>query len=144
MFLLQQSKPRQKTPCDGVAGAVQDFTGGQSNQSFIGDTVNNFVDTKGSGFNTVLEGGASMFGGGTVAEPGVELHRCRRLRRPGPPIGAMLVFRAYRLQDSPAAAVHDRSYVGHERFADQGHVQLGCIGWLGPTDCRESCCVGSV
>lgn len=64
---LQQSKPPQKTPCDGVAGAVQDFTGGQSNQSFIDDTVNNFVDTKGSGFNTVLEGGASMFGGGTVA-----------------------------------------------------------------------------
>ena len=64
----QQSNPQpQKPPCDGIAGAVQDFTGGQSNQSVVDDVVNNFVDTKGSGFNTVLEGGASMFGGGTVA-----------------------------------------------------------------------------
>jgi hypothetical protein len=55
---VQQSNPPQKTPCDGVAGAVQDFTGGQSTQSFVDDVINDFVDTKGSGFNMVLEGGA--------------------------------------------------------------------------------------
>ena len=59
--------PQGKPPCTGVAGAIQDFTGGQSNQSFVDDVVNNFVDTKDSGLNKLLETGSTMAGGGTVA-----------------------------------------------------------------------------
>lgn len=54
-------------PCTGVAGAIQGFTGGASNQSFTDDVVNNFVDTKDSGLNTLLETGWSLAGGSTVA-----------------------------------------------------------------------------
>jgi RHS repeat-associated protein len=61
----QSQKPQQ--PCSGIAGGIQDFTGGASNQSFLDDVVNNFVDTKDTLANTVIESGASLIGGGTAA-----------------------------------------------------------------------------
>ena len=45
-----------------------DFTGGQSNQSFLDDTLDNFVNTKDAGLlNTLFETGSSVAGGATVA-----------------------------------------------------------------------------
>jgi hypothetical protein len=57
----------QSQPCTGVAGAIQDFTGGASDQSFTDDVVNNFVDTKNSAASSALELASSLGGGGTAA-----------------------------------------------------------------------------
>jgi hypothetical protein len=63
--LAQSPQPRQ--PCSGVAGAIQDFTGGESNQSFVDDVANNFVDTNDSLASTLTKAGLSVAGGGTAA-----------------------------------------------------------------------------
>ncbi|MFL6605692.1 MAG: hypothetical protein ACJ8R9_30795 [Steroidobacteraceae bacterium] len=56
-----------REPCSGFAGDILDFTGGDSNQSFVDDVVDNFVDTKDSFGNTLFENGASIWGGGKFA-----------------------------------------------------------------------------
>jgi hypothetical protein len=49
------------------AGNILDFTGGDSNQSFVDDVVNNFVDTNDSLGSTLTKAGLSLAGGGTAA-----------------------------------------------------------------------------
>ncbi len=63
--LLPQTTQQQ--PCGGVAGAVLDSTGGQSNQSALDDIVDNFVDTNDSLASTLTKAGLSLAGGGTAA-----------------------------------------------------------------------------
>jgi hypothetical protein len=46
---------------------VRRGNGGDSNQSFLDDVVDNFVDVKDSGWSTLAELGSSWAGGGTVA-----------------------------------------------------------------------------
>ena len=55
------------TPCTGFAGNILDFTGGNSNQSFVDDVVNNFVDTNDSVASTLTKTALSLAGGGTAA-----------------------------------------------------------------------------
>jgi hypothetical protein len=57
----------QQTPCTGLAGGILDFTGGNSNQSFVDDVVNNFVDTNDSVASTLTKTALSLAGGGTAA-----------------------------------------------------------------------------
>jgi hypothetical protein len=51
----------------GFAGNILDFTGGNSNQSFVDDVVNNFVDTNDSVASTLTKTAVSLAGGGTAA-----------------------------------------------------------------------------
>ena len=65
---LPQGNQNQNQPCTGITGAIQDFTGGDSNQSFVDDVVNNFVDTKETLASSVAETALTLGGGGTVAQ----------------------------------------------------------------------------
>lgn len=47
--------PQKNQPCTGVGGDIQDFTGGESNRSFVEDVVNNFVDTKNYGIDNFAD-----------------------------------------------------------------------------------------
>lgn len=65
----------QTTPCTGVGGAIQDFTGGQSNQSALDDIVDNYVDTKSFGIDNVVDNTFGTHIAGNVpqiANPGVQ------------------------------------------------------------------------
>lgn len=44
-IVLPQSQ-QPEPPCKGFLGAVQDFTGGESNQAWYDDVADNFIDTK--------------------------------------------------------------------------------------------------
>jgi hypothetical protein len=46
---------QRQTPCTGIAGAIQDFTGGPSDQSFTDDVVNNFVETSNFGVDNLVD-----------------------------------------------------------------------------------------
>lgn len=63
----QRNQQQQEQPCTGIAGDILDFTGGDGNQSFVDDVVNNFVDTNDSLASTLTKGGLSLAGGGTAA-----------------------------------------------------------------------------
>lgn len=64
--------PEHNQPCSGIAGAVQDFTGGASNQSFVDDVVNNFVDTTDFGVSDVANSLGVGFDLPSVLNPGVD------------------------------------------------------------------------
>ncbi len=64
---VPQGDQNQQQPCTGLAGAIVDLTGGESNQSFVDDVVNNFVDTNDSIASTATKTGLSLVGGGTAA-----------------------------------------------------------------------------
>jgi hypothetical protein len=66
----QQQAQTQKPelPCTGFLGAVQDFTGGESDQAWYDDVADNFVDTKDTVVSSALSTGLSMAGASTTAK----------------------------------------------------------------------------
>lgn len=67
VVLLPQSQ-QPKPPCTGFLGAVQDFTGGESNQTWYDDAADNFINTKETVVSSVLSTGLSMAGASTTAK----------------------------------------------------------------------------
>jgi hypothetical protein len=65
--VLAQRQKLPPSPCSGIPADIQDCTGGASDQSFLDDVASNFVDTKDTLANNVIETGASLVGGGTAA-----------------------------------------------------------------------------
>jgi hypothetical protein len=65
--VLPQSQ-QPEPPCTGFLGAVQDFTGGESNQAWYDDVADNFIDTKDTVASSVLSTGLSMAGASTTAK----------------------------------------------------------------------------
>jgi RHS repeat-associated protein len=73
--LEELKKPPKTTPCTGVGGAIQDFTGGQSNQSALDDIVDNYVETKSFGVDNIVDNifGTHIAGDvPQIANPGVQ------------------------------------------------------------------------
>jgi hypothetical protein len=64
---VPRGNQQQKQPCTGVAGDIVDFTGGDSNQSFVDEVVDNFVDTNDSLASTLTKAGLSLAGGRMAA-----------------------------------------------------------------------------
>lgn len=66
--LAPQGDQQDEKPCSDITRTIQDYTGGESNQSFVDDVVDNFVNVKDTAASTVLGAGASIVGGGTASK----------------------------------------------------------------------------
>lgn len=63
---MPQSEPPEP-PCNAFWGAVQDTTGGESNQAWHNDVADNFVDTTDNGASELLSTGLSLAGASYTA-----------------------------------------------------------------------------
>jgi RHS repeat-associated protein len=63
----KQPSQQPKPPCTGLSGAVQDATGGESNQTWYADVADNFVGATDTGASALLSTGLSIAGASTTA-----------------------------------------------------------------------------
>ncbi|HZD53807.1 MAG TPA: RHS repeat-associated core domain-containing protein, partial [Woeseiaceae bacterium] len=141
----QPQRQRPEPRCTAFWGALQDATGGESNQAWYNDVVDNFVETTDTGASALLSNGLSMagasisaksWGGITLLQLGQQAWECPLWPNPnaGPHWSAI----------SDECTGDSRRVVGCKRGAYQGCVQRRGVGGFRDPHRRESCGGGYV